>query len=74
MTDVRATIAAAVRAEVARHRKTQREIAAVLGLHQAGVSKRLLGEIPFRAEEIAALAAWLDVEPNILLGDSRVPA
>lgn len=76
MTDaVRATIASAVRAEVARHRKTQREVALVLGLPQPSVSKRLLGEVPFRAEEIAAIAAWLDIEPNVLLnGSSEVAA
>jgi transcriptional regulator with XRE-family HTH domain len=68
MTDVlRASIAAAVRAEIARHQKTQREVALVLGLPQPSVSKRLLGEVPFRAEEIAAIAAWLGVDPSTLL-------
>lgn len=44
---------------MARHQKTQREAAEVLGAQQAVVSLRLTGKRSFRAEEIAVLAAWL---------------
>lgn len=60
-TDVRASIAAEVRAELARQHKTQREVAAVLGLDQSSTWQRLRGSRSFRAEELAAIAAWLEV-------------
>lgn len=59
--DVRAAIAAEVRAELARQSKTQRDVAAALGMEQAGVSLRCRGVRPFRAEELVALAEWLGV-------------
>lgn len=55
-TVAREAIAAEVRAEVARQRKTQREVGVVLGLPQSVVQLRLKGERPFRAEELAKLA------------------
>jgi transcriptional regulator with XRE-family HTH domain len=59
--DVRATIAAEVRAELARQNKTQRELAAALGLDHSSTWLRLRGERSFRAEELAATAEWLGV-------------
>jgi len=59
--DVRAAIAAEVRAELARQNKTQREIAEVLRLPQPSVQRRLAGKIPFRGEELVTLADALGV-------------
>ena len=59
--NVRASIAAEVRAELARQGKTQREIGAVLGLPQPSVQLRLAGKRSFRAEELALLAEALRV-------------
>ena len=56
--DVRAMIAAEVRAELARQRKTQREAAAALDMTQPALQLRLSGQRAFRAEELAVLAAW----------------
>jgi transcriptional regulator with XRE-family HTH domain len=57
----RRAIAAEVRAALARHQKTQRDLAAVLGVAQPAAWARLAGNRSFRAEEIAAIAVWLDM-------------
>lgn len=54
-------IAAEIRAEVARQRKRQHEMASVLGLTQQGLSLKLNGFRPFTAEELAQLAIFLCV-------------
>ena len=59
--DTRKHIAGEVRAEMARQQKKQDELGEVLGLPQQAISPRVRGERSFRAEELAALAAWLDV-------------
>lgn len=61
--DVREAIAGEVRAELARKRKTQREAAAAIGIDQSAFWQRLEGKRPFKAEEISALAQFLDVDP-----------
>lgn len=57
--DQRSAIAAEVRAALARHRKTQRDLAEVLGVPQSSVWLRLQGRRSFHAEEIAAISKWL---------------
>lgn len=57
-------IAAEIRAEVARQRKRQNEMAAILGLTQQGLSLKLNGYRPFTAEELARLAAFLGVSTD----------
>ncbi len=59
--DARSAIAGAVRAEMARQSRTQRQLAAALGIDQPSISLRLRGERPFRAEELVAIAAFLGV-------------
>lgn len=59
--DHRQTIAAEVRAEMARQRKTHQELADVLGFTKQAVSIRLRGLRSFRAEELVAAANWLNV-------------
>lgn len=39
----------------------------LLGLPQSSMSARLNGHTRFTAEEIATLAAWLDLEPCLLI-------
>lgn len=65
-----ATIAANVRAEVARAGRSQSEIATALGLSQTGVSRRLSGRVAFDGPELAALAALLDVPVAAFFGES----
>ncbi len=59
----RAIIAAEVLAEMGRQRKTHEDLAAVLGVTKQSVSLRLREGTPqaFRAEELLAVAEWLQV-------------
>lgn len=58
-----------IRAEMARKRKTQGQLADVLGVSQAGASRRLKGQTPFDVNELFAIAHWLDVPVTALLAD-----
>lgn len=73
--DVRAKIAAEVRAELARQNKTQRDVAERLGIAQPSVQLRLTGRRAFRAEELAVIADWLGVPAaQFLPSDSSAAA
>lgn len=52
---------------MARRGVKQIDLAAELGLSQTGVSKRLLGKTPFTINEIAIVAAFLNVPLTQLL-------
>ncbi len=41
-------------------RRTQAELASLLGIEQSAVSKKLTGRRPFFPHELYAIAAWLD--------------
>lgn len=58
-------IAGNVRAEVARRRVTQEQLADVLRLTQQGVSRRMTGQVAFDATELALLGQALGVEPGV---------
>ena len=58
------TVAAEIRAELARHRLSARRAAARLGWTQAYLSRRLNGDVPFNVEDIEALAGLLGVSPQ----------
>ena len=55
------TVATEVRAEMARQRVTQQQIADVLGISQPQVSMRLRAEIPFGVDELGMVADALGV-------------
>lgn len=57
----RASTSSSVRAEVARRGLSQSEIAAILGISQAAVSRRLSGKVDFAASQLSTLAEQLDV-------------
>lgn len=59
--DHRAHIAAEVRAEMARQRKTHDDLAEVLGFTKQAIAKRMAAIQSFRAEELLAVAEWLQV-------------
>lgn len=54
-------VAAVVQAEVRKAEMTQRELAAVIGVHQPNVSLRLRGKIPFTTAELGKIATALNV-------------
>ncbi|WP_336791812.1 helix-turn-helix transcriptional regulator [Gordonia malaquae] len=61
-------VCSAVRAEMARRRKTQADLAPVLGVTRQAVSRRLTGDVPLTVDELAAIADFLDVPVTQLLG------
>ncbi len=63
-------VADAVRAECARRRITQHDLAESLGLSQMAVSRRLSGTVAFDVNELYAVAALLDVSVPTLIGDA----
>jgi transcriptional regulator with XRE-family HTH domain len=56
------TIGANVHQQMWRARVSQTQLAGVLGLDQAAVSRRLRGRTPWKASEVLAAAALLGVE------------
>lgn len=64
-----AIVASNVRAEMGRTRTAQAVIAKKMGRTQQFVSRRLTGQTPFTLEEIAEIAAILDVPVATLLGE-----
>lgn len=66
--------AAEVRAEVARQRKPQREIADILGMSQAAASRRLLGQVEFSLSELTRLAEVLGVPLSAFIRDDAEQA
>lgn len=60
-------VAANVRAELGRHRRTQTATADHLGMSQTAVSRRLNGEVPFDINEVHSLAKWLGIPVMALL-------
>lgn len=60
-------VAASIRAELARQRKSGSALARHLGVPQSSVSRRLLGHVPFDVDQIAATAEFLGVPMSALL-------
>lgn len=54
-------VAAELRAELARQRRTQADLAGVLNLSQPALSRRLLGQVPMSLDELTLIAAFLNV-------------
>lgn len=62
------TVASTVRAELARRDKTQADLAAVLHLSTAAVSRRLSGQVPWDLVELDATARFLGLPVSALIG------
>lgn len=60
-------IAAEVRAEMARQRRTASELAQAVGISAHTAGRRLNGAIPFSIPEMDAVARWLGVDIITLL-------
>lgn len=57
----REVVAAEVRSATARRRISQAKIAAHLGMSPTALSRRFCADLPFDIDELAAVAAFLDV-------------
>ena len=44
---------------------TAKDVAAHLGLSQGQLSKRMSGEVPFKAQELRAIGVYLEVPPGL---------
>lgn len=65
-----AAIGAEVRGLLAKQKISQTVAGQRLGLSQAAMSRRLLGEVPFNVDELAAIAKILGVPVARLLEDA----
>jgi transcriptional regulator with XRE-family HTH domain len=61
------TVAAEIRAEMARRRMTQQRLADLLGEQQWWVSKRLTRAIPLSIDDLDRIARALDLPPSFFL-------
>ena len=61
------TAAGALRAEMARQKKTSGELAQVLGLSQSAASRRMSGDVELTASQIRVVSDWLGVSPAVLV-------
>lgn len=61
-----------VRAEMARRKKSQRDVAEALGTSQPAIYRRLAGEVAFDVDELGAIAALLEMDPRDLLPSAAV--
>jgi predicted transcriptional regulator len=60
-----------VRAEMARRRVRQVDLAAALGISQTATHRRVTGEIPFDVDQLAVVADLLGVTRTHLLGETE---
>lgn len=62
-------VAAEVRAQLARHRRTGADMARQLGWTQPYMSRRLTGQVPFDVNDLTAIAAVLGLQVTDLFPD-----
>lgn len=62
------TAASNLRAELARQNKKKSEMALLLGISPAAVTRRVSGETALDVNEVVALAEWLDIPVTDLIG------
>lgn len=60
-------VAAEIRAELARQKRTAREMAVVLGISEHTAGRRLSGDAPFNMIELAAACRWLGISLSDLV-------
>ena len=60
-------VAANIRAELARQKKTQSHLIEVWGITQGSVSKRLSGATPLDVNEVQKVADWLGIPLSRLI-------
>lgn len=68
------TVASSIRAEMARRDITQQQLAALIGMSQQSLSRRLRGEFPFNTAELNRVGEALDVPAATFLPQRPVRA
>jgi transcriptional regulator with XRE-family HTH domain len=66
-------VAAEVRAQMARQRKTQGDLAEALGISEHTAGRRMRALVPFDVVELERIALWLDVPVATLWGPGDTP-
>lgn len=74
MTVPPSTVATSVRAELRAAGLTQERIGEALGIAQVGISRRVRGKTPWRADELLLLSERFDIPLSRLYGTDEVPA
>jgi transcriptional regulator with XRE-family HTH domain len=64
------SVAATIRAELARRRKSQKDLADALGFSQVAMSRRLNGATPIDVNELAQIAEFLGMPVEALLTEA----
>lgn len=59
------SVAANVRAEMARRGLNQEDVGNILDIHRQGISRRLNGEVPFRVPELEKLATVFGIDVSV---------
>jgi transcriptional regulator with XRE-family HTH domain len=67
-------VAANLRAEIARRRVRQIDVAMAMGVSQATVSRKLSGSVPLTVADVYAMADLLHVPVHVLVPDDPDPA
>lgn len=73
-TEYAEAVAAEVRAELGRQRKSGSDLAKVLGISPQSIGRRLSGEIAFDVAELSRIATWLGIEIKQLTLSDRLAA
>ena len=60
-------VASEVRAEMARQRLSQGAVADRMGVSQAAISRRIVGQVPFDLVDLAKIADVLGLTPTALI-------
>ncbi|MDI9889928.1 helix-turn-helix domain-containing protein [Microbacterium sp. IEGM 1404] len=66
-TETAERLAAEVRAEMARQRRTAKEMAEVVGITAHTAGRRLSGAVPFNVVELGEVARWLGIRVDVLM-------
>lgn len=61
------SVAANVRAEIARAGVSQSSVAEALGISKAGLSRRMNGHLSFRVSELVAICDLIGISPHTLM-------
>ncbi|WP_323985935.1 helix-turn-helix domain-containing protein [Microbacterium plantarum] len=74
LTDFSLRVAGAVRAELARRNLSREHLIPVLGIGKNAVYARIRGEQSFEVEELAKIAAHLEIDISALVSPAMQPA
>lgn len=71
--DVDQSVAAEIRAQLARHRMSNRQLATKLGRSYMWVARRASGEVPATVADVHAIAGAIGIDPAELLTPTPTP-